>query len=202
MLLMKQHLKILINEEEDNKAVEADIKDTDVLKPFVKASDDAVIDKVVAELEEDSVEMLPLTLAEINLGHFTITKVYCNLYTKVLETHPYYQLQNLAKHIFNSPTICTNLKITCKKSNTKPALMVRNVVTQWNSMSELLECALHLCKALTVLVGLKQHNKPRTARLQWSKLMGAEWELLEQLWSLLNLYLCSISLSCTDTFII
>ena len=191
-----------VNEEEDNEAAEADIEDTDVLEPSVEASDNAVIDEVIAELEEDSAEMPPLTRAEINLGHFAITKVYCNLYTKVLETHPYYQLRNLAKRIFNSPTIRADLEIACTKSNTKPALMICDVATWWNSTSELLERALHLRKALTVLVGLEQHNKPRTARLQWSKLMGAEWELLEQLWSLLNLYLCSISLSCTDTFII
>jgi hypothetical protein len=88
-----------------------------------------LIDEVVAELKEDSAEMLPLTRAEINLGRFAITKVYCNLYTKVLETHPYHQLRNLAKCIFNSPTIRADLEIACTKSNTKPALMVRDVAT-------------------------------------------------------------------------
>ena len=197
-----KNLDDTVNKEEDDEAAETDIEDTDVLEPSVEASDNAVIDEVIAELEEDSAEMLPLTRAEINLGRFAITKVYCNLYTKVSETHPYYQLRNLAKRIFNSPTIRADLKIACTKSNTKPALMIRDVATRWNSTSELLERALHLRKALTVLVGLEQHNKPRTARLQRFKLTGAEWELLEQLWPLLNVFLCSISLPRSDTFII
>jgi len=79
--------------------------------------------------------------------------------------------------------------------------MVRDVATRWNSTSELLERALHLRKALTVLVGLEQHNKPRTARLQRFKLTGPEWELLEQLWPLLNVYLYLIDLLRTDVFI-
>jgi len=88
------------------------------------------------------------------------------------------------------------------KSNTKPALMVRDVATRWNSTSELLERALLLRKALNVLVGLEQHNKPRTARLQRFKLSGPEWELLEQLWPLLNVYLCClIGLLYADVFV-
>ena len=79
--------------------------------------------------------------------------------------------------------------------------MVRDVATQWNSTSELLEHALHLHKALTVLVGLEQHNKPHTAQLQRFKLMGPEWELLEQLWPLLNVYLYLIDLPHADMFI-
>ena len=60
-------------------------------------------------------------------------------------------------------------------------LMVCDVVTRWNSTSKLLEHALYLRKALTVLVSLKQHNRARTARLQRFKLTAQEWKLLEQL---------------------
>jgi hypothetical protein len=67
------------------------------------------------------------------------------------------------KRIFNSSTIRTNLKKACLKTNTKPALMVHDVVTRWNSTSELLDHALQLRKALTILAGLEQHNKPHTA---------------------------------------
>jgi hypothetical protein len=155
-----------VNEEEDGEVAEADIEDADELEPSVEASNNAMIDQVAAELEEDSAaDMPPLTRAEINLGRFAITKVCCNYYVRIwkLTAHVICQLQNLTKRIFNSPTICANLEIAYTKSNTKPALMVHDVVTQWNSTSELLERALLLHKALTVLVGLEQHNKPHTA---------------------------------------
>jgi len=64
--------------------------------------------------------------------------------------------------------------------------MVRDVATWWNSTSELLARALQLRKALNLLVGYEQHNKPRSARLLRFKLSTAEWELLEQLWPLLD----------------
>jgi hypothetical protein len=64
--------------------------------------------------------------------------------------------------------------------------MVRDVATRWNSTSELLDRAITLRRALNLLVGYEQHNKPRSARLQRFKLTVAEWELLEQLWPLLD----------------
>jgi hypothetical protein len=64
--------------------------------------------------------------------------------------------------------------------------MVHDVAMRWNSTSELLDHALQLCKALTVLAGLEQHNKLHIARLQSFKLAIPEWELLEQLWPLLK----------------
>ena len=67
--------------------------------------------------------------------------------------------------------------------------MVRDVTTRWNSTSELLACAITLRCALNLLVGYEQHNKPRSARLQRFKLTAAEWELLEQLWLLLDVCL-------------
>jgi hypothetical protein len=67
--------------------------------------------------------------------------------------------------------------------------MVRDVATRWNSTSELLDRAIMLRRALNLLVGYEQHNKPRSARLQCFKLTVAEWELLEQLWPLLDVRL-------------
>jgi hypothetical protein len=64
--------------------------------------------------------------------------------------------------------------------------MVRDVATRWNSTSKLLARALQLRKALNLLVGYEQHNKPHSARLQRFKLSTPEWELLEQLWPLLD----------------
>jgi hypothetical protein len=66
----------------------------------------------------------------------------------------------------NSPVIKEDLELACMKSNTKPMLMVCDVVACWNITAELLAHALQLCKALTMLVGFEQHNKPCMARLQ------------------------------------
>jgi hypothetical protein len=49
--------------------------DNDELEPSVEASDNAMVDVVAAEVGEDSGDVPPLTQAEVNLGHFAITKV-------------------------------------------------------------------------------------------------------------------------------
>jgi uncharacterized protein YukE len=71
-------------------------------------------------------------------------------------------------------------------------LMVWNVVRQWNSTAELLARALELRKALNMLVNSEQHNRARSAGLQQFKLLSDEWELLKQLWPLLEVrqHLC------------
>jgi hypothetical protein len=70
--------------------------------------------------------------------------------------------------------------------------MVWDVATRWNSTAELLARALELRKALNMLVNFEQHNRARSARLQRFKLSSDEWELLEQLWPLLEVrqHLC------------
>jgi hypothetical protein len=110
----------------------------------------------------------------------------------------YLQLRNLAKRIVNSPTIRADLQTACVKTDTKQVLMVRDVATRWNSTSELLERAIILRRALNLLIGYEQHNKPWSARLQRFKLSVSEWELLEQLWPLLDVrvhfsYICPSS---------
>jgi len=77
------------NEEEDEVA-EANAEDADELEPSIEASDNAMLNEVATELEEDSPSDIPLlTRAEINLGCFAITKVRCNLTLKIYETHPH-----------------------------------------------------------------------------------------------------------------
>jgi hypothetical protein len=80
------------------------------------------------------------------------------------------QLQNLAKHIFNSPTILADLEFQCKAVKIKPVLMVRDVSTRWNSTASMVERALQLREALKLLVVMEQHNRPRGARLGHFKL--------------------------------
>jgi hypothetical protein len=50
----------------------------------------------------------------------------------------------------------------------------------------MLERALQLREALMLLVGMEQHNKPRGARLNRFKLSKQEWDLLSQLFPLLD----------------
>ena len=64
--------------------------------------------------------------------------------------------------------------------------MVRDVATRWNSTASMLERALQLWEALVLLVGMAQHNKPRGARLNRFKLTKPEWDLLSQLFLLLD----------------
>jgi len=63
------------NEEDDD--MEADGNDdNDELEPSVEASDNAMVDAVAAEVDEDDLgDVPPLTRAEVNLGRFAITKV-------------------------------------------------------------------------------------------------------------------------------
>jgi hypothetical protein len=75
------------NEEDDD--MEADGNDdNDELEPSVEASDNAMVDVVAAEVEEDdSGDVAPLTRAEVNLGHFAITKVWLQPCTHYWRTH-------------------------------------------------------------------------------------------------------------------
>lgn len=82
--------------------------------------------------------------------------------------------------------IRADLEIQCKTAKITPQLMIWDVATRWNSTASLLERALQLREALMLLVGMEQHNKPRGARLNRFKLSKAEWDLLSQLFPLLD----------------
>ena len=64
--------------------------------------------------------------------------------------------------------------------------MVRDVSTRWNSTASMVERALQLREALKLLVVMEQHNRPRGARLEHFKLSKDEWELLTQLFQILD----------------
>ena len=171
-----------------------DKDDDDDLDPSVAESDTTIIEKVAAEVEEH-IDAPTLTRADINLGRFAVTKVrhyfgYMLLYHS--NVVPSWQLRNLAKQIFNSPTIRADLKIACVRTKNKPLLMVCDVATRWNSTAELVDRALLLRKALNLLVDFEQHNKLRSARLKRCQLTRQEWELLEKLFPMLEvIILCS-----------
>lgn len=178
------------NEEETG----GDKDDDNNLDPSVAESDTTIIETVAAEVEEH-INAPTLTHADINLSRFAVTKVrhyfgYMILYHSNIV--PPWQLHNLAKQIFNSPTIHADLVISCVRTKTKPLLMVRDVATCWNSTAELIERALLLCEALNFLVNFEQYNKPPSARLEWFQLTKQEWELLEKLFPMLEvIILCS-----------
>src|ERR1700739_4552673 len=97
------------------------------------------------------------------------------------------QIKNLAKRVFNSATLRKDLRACCEKCNIKPKLMVRSVKTRWNTLTEVIGCALELREALMLLVNLEPHNKgTRGVRLSRFKLAKQEWELLTQLYPLLE----------------
>jgi len=50
----------------------------------------------------------------------------------------------------------------------------------------MVEWALQLQEALKLLVVMEQHNRPRCARLECFKLSKDEWELLTQLFQILD----------------
>ena len=69
-------------------------------------------------------------------------------------------------------------------------LMIQAVATRWNTMATLLERALKLCELLNLLITLEQHNKNSCGvRLQRFKLSRQEWDLLTQLYPLLEVRL-------------
>ena len=66
--------------------------------------------------------------------------------------------------------------------------MVRDVPTRWNSTTSMLEQALQLWEALKLLVVMEQHNRPQGARLSQFKLSREEWDLLAQLFPVLDVW--------------
>jgi hypothetical protein len=66
--------------------------------------------------------------------------------------------------------------------------MICDISTHWNSTALMLECVLELREALKLLVVMEEHNKPRGVRLSQFKLSKEEWDLLAQLFPILNVH--------------
>jgi hypothetical protein len=86
----------VVNEDEDdgNEAEAED--DSDELEPSVEVSDNAMVDAVAAEADEEAVDLPPLTREEINLGRFAVTKVCFSLSAAQIEELTYLFLNPLA----------------------------------------------------------------------------------------------------------
>jgi hypothetical protein len=76
--------------------------------------------------------------------------------------------------------------------------MIRAVSTRWNTTAELIGRAKDLRLALNLLVNMEQHNKSRGVRLKRFQLSTQEWELLLQLYPLLDVSCHLIILSWPD----
>ena len=72
--------------------------------------------------------------------------------------------------------------------NVEPKLIKRSVPTQWNSVAEMIESALHLQLALDQLVEMVRHNTVAKTRLQKLKILPKEWEVLSQLTEILSVF--------------
>ena len=96
----------------------------------VAESDAAIIDAVAAEAGKEF-GLPTLTRAKVNLSKFAVMKVNTyNFIGRMLLTNVlFYQLRNLAKRMFNSPTIRADLESACIKGKIKTLLMVWDVAT-------------------------------------------------------------------------
>jgi len=169
--------------------------DGDELDLAVQACDESLVEEVIKELDGEEVEnhengfgeCRKLTPEELILGRCSLSKVTNSFYVDMLLAYLALQLKNLAKRIFNSPTLHEDLQICCERSKITPKLMIRAVVTRWNTTAEVIGCALQLREALSLLVNLEQHNKGTCGvHLSRFKLSKQEWEVLSQLYPLLE----------------
>jgi hypothetical protein len=153
----------------------------------VKASDNAMVDDIIRDMELESFDEEMLIQDNINLGHFSLSKV-CSLtlFNFLFLTSCQLQLTNLGKKIFNSPTLRADLKSCCERVKIKPVLMIRAVSTRWNTTAELIGRAKDLCPALNLLINMEQHNQAHGVRLKRFQLSAREWDLLFQLYPLLD----------------
>ncbi len=88
--------------------------------------------------------------------------------------------------MWNSPTIRAELSKLAAKADLNSKVLVRAVKTRWNTVTEVLERALDMREVLRDLCDMAQFNKKTGARLRRYLLDDDEWDLLEQLWRLLD----------------
>jgi hypothetical protein len=99
-----------------------------------------------------------------------------------------FQLSTLTYKVANSPTLITALEDACECVKIKPKRLQKNVLTQWDSTSELARSGLYLRPALDKLVTMVEHNCTGTARLHQYYMDDKEWHVLNQLLPLLDVH--------------
>ena len=109
-------------------------------------------------------------------------------------------MTKLAKRIFHSSLLREDLAASCIRTKVKPRLIKRSVPTRWNSVTKMIESALHLRSALDRLVEMDRHNTVAKTRLRVLKIFPKEWEVLSQLTKILSVCDSNLhqSFICTD----
>ncbi|KAF8580643.1 hypothetical protein K439DRAFT_1619657 [Ramaria rubella] len=150
--------------------------DNNDIEAFLDVDEDreAADDAVISELEATVATKITLSHADI-LGEFAVTK-----------------LTQLAKKVFHNDVIHLDLEACC--GQVKPPIvpartMIHSIPTCWNTVAEVIEHALSLQPAIDHLTLLPKHNHPWMACLKRFSLSDKEWELLRQLWPLLDHFL-------------
>ena len=95
-------------------------------------------------------------------------------------------MTKLAKRIFHSSLLREDLAASCIRAKIEPKLIKRSVPTQWNSVAEMIESALHLRVALDRLVEMERHNTVAKTHLKKLKILSKEWDILSQLTKILS----------------
>ncbi|KAJ3549237.1 hypothetical protein NM688_g5201 [Phlebia brevispora] len=156
-----------LDEDEEEGAAEAAAEENE-LDADREAADNDTIEDVVAEIDAED----ELSMEEKRLGRFAVSK-----------------LSGLAKQIFHSPTLRSDLTAIQTKHELPQKQMLRAVATHWNSLAEAIGRALELRGALDWLLAQAKHDKGGKKGLRCYKLSNEKWKLLEQLFQLLKAFL-------------
>lgn len=88
--------------------------------------------------------------------------------------------------MFNNAVIREELSKLCLANTLKEQVLLRSVPTRWNSVAEMLGRALVLRPIIGDLCDMAQFNKRDGVRLRRFILEDDEWQLLDQLYPLLD----------------
>lgn len=103
------------------------------------------------------------------------------------------QLVELAKRVFHSPSLRTDLRTCCEKAEITPKEMKRAVPTRWNSLAEAIGRAVELRAGIDALVRLGKYDKPaKKGELRQYRLSPREWDILGQLHEVLKVRTLSL----------
>lgn len=119
-----------------------------------EAADEVEIADIIKEVRRKH----ELSSGDERSGRLTVTKVRANcLYHSM--THHCLQLVELAKRVFHSSTIRTDLKSCCAKEKTPELQIIRAITTRWNSLALAIGRALKLRAALVRLLNMPKYDK-------------------------------------------
>ena len=90
-------------------------------------------------------------------------------------------MTQLGKKAFNNAILCQAILQACKDHNIAPMVLIRAVVTCWNTVSDMLQCGMDLREVLDHVCDMHKFNDtPRSMCLCRFILSEDEWTVLEQ----------------------